>query len=86
MSSPEDKAAGKLWNGALDAQHVFGDLDGRRPALLAVHGATDGGTAYGGTAYGGTAYGGTAYGGVVGPRRPAGPVRRPGPPAGSPAA
>ncbi|MGW0657282.1 hypothetical protein ACWD4T_52980, partial [Streptomyces umbrinus] len=29
VSSPEDKAAGKLWDGAVDAQHVFGDLDGR---------------------------------------------------------
>ncbi|MFJ4633672.1 hypothetical protein [Streptomyces sp. NPDC088847] len=30
----------------LDAQHVFGDFDGRRPALLAVHHAVDDGTAY----------------------------------------
>lgn len=46
VSSPQDKASGKLWDGALDAQHVFGDLDGRRPALLAVHDAVDDGTAY----------------------------------------
>ncbi|MFJ1562206.1 hypothetical protein [Streptomyces mirabilis] len=46
VSSPEDKASGKLWDGALDAQHAFGDLDGRRPALLAVHDAVDDGTAY----------------------------------------
>ncbi|WP_307060990.1 hypothetical protein [Streptomyces sp. B3I8] len=46
VSAPEDKASGKLWDGALDAQHVFGDLDGRRPALLAVHDAVDDGTAY----------------------------------------
>ncbi|MET7728539.1 winged helix-turn-helix domain-containing protein [Streptomyces mirabilis] len=35
-----------LWDGALDAQHTFGDLDGHRPALLAVHDAVDDGTAY----------------------------------------
>ncbi|MGW7047017.1 hypothetical protein ACWGDT_30875 [Streptomyces avermitilis] len=46
VSCPEDKASGKLWDGALDAQHVFGDLEGRRPALLAVHDAVDDGTAY----------------------------------------
>ncbi|MFI1701510.1 hypothetical protein ACH419_36925 [Streptomyces bobili] len=46
VSSPEDKASGKLWDGALDAQDVFGDLDGRRPALLAVHDAVDDTTAY----------------------------------------
>ncbi|MFF0110713.1 hypothetical protein [Streptomyces hirsutus] len=46
VSSPEDKASGKLWDGALNAQHSFGDLDGRRPALLAVHDAVDDGTAY----------------------------------------
>ncbi|MFJ9668789.1 hypothetical protein ACIRPP_29975 [Streptomyces sp. NPDC101219] len=46
VSAPEDKAAGKLWDGALDAQHAFGDLDGHRPALLAVHDAVDDGTAY----------------------------------------
>ncbi|MGW0647687.1 hypothetical protein ACWD4T_02590 [Streptomyces umbrinus] len=46
VSSPEDKAAGKLWNGAIDAQHVFGDLDGRQPALLAVHDAVDDGITY----------------------------------------
>jgi len=32
VSSPEDKVSGKLWDGTLDAQHAFGDLDGRRPA------------------------------------------------------
>ncbi|WP_426570380.1 hypothetical protein [Streptomyces canus] len=46
VSAPEDKASGKLWDGALDAQHAFGDLDGHRPALLAVHDAVDDGTAY----------------------------------------
>ncbi|MBG7702434.1 hypothetical protein HCJ76_31240 [Streptomyces sp. MC1] len=46
VSAPEVKAAGKLWDGALDAQHAFGDLDGHRPALLAVHDAVDDGTAY----------------------------------------
>ncbi|MGV9933965.1 hypothetical protein ACWDY4_25845 [Streptomyces olivaceoviridis] len=45
MAAPEEKAAGKLWDGALDAQHAFGDLDGHRPALLAVHDAVDDGTA-----------------------------------------
>ncbi|MFK0287985.1 hypothetical protein ACIQVL_47015 [Streptomyces sp. NPDC090499] len=46
VSAPQDKASGKLWDGALDAQHAFGDLDGHRPALLAVHDAVDDGTAY----------------------------------------
>ncbi|MGW1728054.1 hypothetical protein ACWCQK_34785 [Streptomyces sp. NPDC002306] len=46
VSAPQDKASGKLWDGTLDAQHAFGDLDGHRPALLAVHDALDGGTAY----------------------------------------
>ncbi|WP_432189988.1 hypothetical protein [Streptomyces sp. Tue6028] len=46
VSAPEDKASGKLWDGALDAQCAFGDLDGHRPALLAVHDAVDDGTAY----------------------------------------
>jgi hypothetical protein len=46
VTVPEDKASGKLWDGALDAQHAFGDLDGHRPALLAVHDAVDDGTAY----------------------------------------
>jgi hypothetical protein len=27
VSAPEDKASGKLRDGALDAQHAFGDLD-----------------------------------------------------------
>lgn len=46
VSAPEDKASGKLWDGALDAQHAFGDLDGHRPALLGVHDSFDDGTAY----------------------------------------
>ncbi|MFJ9026742.1 hypothetical protein ACIRPU_43435 [Streptomyces sp. NPDC102259] len=46
VSALEDKASGKLWDGALDAQHAFGDLDRHRPALLAVHDAVDDGTAY----------------------------------------
>ncbi|MDX3528209.1 hypothetical protein P1P75_17635 [Streptomyces sp. ID05-39B] len=46
VSAPEDKASGKLWDGALDAQHAFGDLDGHRPALLGVHDAFDDTTAY----------------------------------------
>ncbi|OSC66144.1 hypothetical protein B5181_17695 [Streptomyces sp. 4F] len=46
VSTPQDKASGKLWDGALDAQHAFGDLDGHRPALLAVHDVVDDGTAY----------------------------------------
>ncbi len=46
VSAPEDKASGKLWDGALDAQHAFGDLDGHRPALLAVHDAIEDGIAY----------------------------------------
>ncbi|WP_180303819.1 hypothetical protein [Streptomyces sp. JV178] len=46
VSAPEDKASGKLWDGALDAQHAFGDLDWHRPALLGVHDALDDGTAY----------------------------------------
>ncbi|MEW2121959.1 hypothetical protein AB0945_44010 [Streptomyces sp. NPDC005474] len=46
MSAPQDKASGKLWDGALEAQHAFGDLDGHRPALLVVHDAVDDGIAY----------------------------------------
>ncbi|WP_432030810.1 hypothetical protein [Streptomyces sp. 1222.5] len=46
VSAPQDKASGKLGDGNLDAQHVFGDLDGRRPALLTVHDAVDNGTTY----------------------------------------
>ncbi|MFE9354890.1 hypothetical protein ACFYPB_11855 [Streptomyces olivaceoviridis] len=46
VAAPEEKAAGKLWDGDLDAQHAFGDLDGHRPNLLAVHDAIDDGTAY----------------------------------------
>ncbi|MFF4517609.1 hypothetical protein [Streptomyces mirabilis] len=43
---PEDKATGKLWEGAVAAQQARGDLDGRRPALLGVHDETEDGTAY----------------------------------------
>ncbi|MFB7457103.1 hypothetical protein [Streptomyces sp. NPDC056188] len=46
VSAPAGKASGKLWEGALDAQHTFGDLDGHRPALLGVHDVFDDGTAY----------------------------------------
>ncbi len=46
VSAPEDKASGEPWDGALEAHHVFGDLDGRRPALPAVHDAVDDTTAY----------------------------------------
>ncbi|MGW1622716.1 hypothetical protein [Streptomyces sp. NPDC002172] len=46
VSAPEDKASGKLWDGALDAQQAFGDLDGRRPTLLGVHDTFDDSTAY----------------------------------------
>ncbi|MGW7243773.1 hypothetical protein [Streptomyces sp. NPDC054804] len=40
------KASRKLWEGGVDAQHAFGDLDGHRPALLGVHDALGDGTAY----------------------------------------
>ncbi|MEU0038667.1 hypothetical protein [Streptomyces sp. NPDC006333] len=46
MAAPEAKASGKLWDGALDAQHALGDLDGHRPALLGVHDAFGDGIAY----------------------------------------
>ncbi|MEU0111497.1 hypothetical protein ABZ313_39970 [Streptomyces sp. NPDC006251] len=46
VSAPADKVSGKLWDGALDAQHAFSDLDVHRPALLAVHDAVEDGTAY----------------------------------------
>jgi hypothetical protein len=46
VSAPKGKASGKLWDGALDAQHAFGDLDGHRPELLGVHDAVDDDTAY----------------------------------------
>ncbi|MET9865236.1 hypothetical protein ABZZ16_03340 [Streptomyces sp. NPDC006386] len=46
VSAPAEKASGKLWDGALAAQHAFGDLNGHRPALLAVHDAVEDGTAY----------------------------------------
>ncbi|WP_257040196.1 hypothetical protein [Streptomyces sp. OK228] len=46
VSAPADKASGKLWDGALDAQHAFGDLDGHRPALLGAHDAFDDTTAH----------------------------------------
>ncbi|MCX5097265.1 hypothetical protein OOK36_53200 [Streptomyces sp. NBC_00365] len=46
VAAPVAKASGKLWDGATDAQRVFGDLDGRRPALLGVHGAVNDTSAY----------------------------------------
>ncbi|MFE2536858.1 hypothetical protein [Streptomyces sp. NPDC059371] len=46
MSAPVDKASGKLWDGATEAQAVFGDLDGHRPALLGVYEAVSDATAY----------------------------------------
>ncbi|MEU4655032.1 hypothetical protein AB0G32_14030 [Streptomyces sp. NPDC023723] len=46
ISAPEDKASGKLWDGAATAQQALGDLDGYRPALLAIHDEADNGTAY----------------------------------------
>jgi hypothetical protein len=46
VSAPADKASGKLWDGARDAQDAFGDLDGHRPALLAVHDTVDDGIAH----------------------------------------
>ncbi|WP_405775537.1 hypothetical protein [Streptomyces sp. NBC_01538] len=46
VSAPEDKASRKGWDGALDAQHAFGDLDGHRPVRLVVHDAVDDTTAY----------------------------------------
>ncbi|UUU18955.1 hypothetical protein [Streptomyces sp. DSM 40750] len=46
VSAPEAKASGNLWEGALDAQRAFGDLDGHRPALLGAHDAVDDGTTY----------------------------------------
>jgi hypothetical protein len=41
-----EKASGKLWEGAWEAQRTFGDLDGHRPALVGLHDATEDGTAY----------------------------------------
>ncbi|AVH61710.1 MULTISPECIES: hypothetical protein [Streptomyces] len=46
VSTRTDKAAGKLWDGAADAQRAFGDLDGHRPALLGVHDVVDDHAAY----------------------------------------
>ncbi len=46
VSAPADKASGKLWDGARDAQRVFGDLDGHRPALLGLWETVADGTAY----------------------------------------
>lgn len=46
VAEREEKASGKLWEGAWDAQQTFGDLDGRRPALVGLHDATEDGTAY----------------------------------------
>jgi hypothetical protein len=45
-AAPAAKACGKLWEGAQAAQQAFGDLDGFRPALLAIHDAEHDGTAY----------------------------------------
>jgi len=46
VSAPQDKASGKLWDGAVTAHKALGDLDGRRPALLGVHDENADGTAY----------------------------------------
>lgn len=46
VTAPEDKAAGKLWEGARQAQRALGSLDGRRPALVGLHDVTEDGTAY----------------------------------------
>ncbi|MFG3013772.1 hypothetical protein ACGFZB_25685 [Streptomyces cinerochromogenes] len=46
VAVPEDKAFGKLWEGAWEAQHALGSLDGHRPALIGLHDATEDGTAY----------------------------------------
>ncbi|MFD4412453.1 hypothetical protein [Streptomyces sp. NPDC058475] len=46
VAEREEKASGKLWEGAWDAQRTFGDLDGRRPALVGLHDDTEDGTAY----------------------------------------
>ncbi|MCX4411608.1 hypothetical protein OG840_61700 [Streptomyces sp. NBC_01764] len=46
VADREEKASGKLWEGAWDAQRILGDLDGRRPALVGLHDATEDGTAY----------------------------------------
>ncbi|MFJ9871351.1 hypothetical protein [Streptomyces sp. NPDC101165] len=46
VSARADKASGKLWDGAADAQCAFGDLDARRPALLGMWETTDDGTVY----------------------------------------
>lgn len=46
VSARADKASGKLWDGAADAQCAFGDLDGRRPPLLGMWETTDDGTVY----------------------------------------
>jgi len=46
VAEREEKASGKLWEGAGDAQRTLGDLDGRRPALVGLHDATEDGTAY----------------------------------------
>ncbi|ELP65988.1 hypothetical protein PV735_46200 [Streptomyces turgidiscabies] len=46
LLTPEDKASGKVWDGAVDARHAFGDLYGHRPVRLVVHDAVDDTTAY----------------------------------------
>lgn len=43
---PGGRGGGETWDGALDAQRAFGDLDGYRPVLLGVAEAFDDGTAY----------------------------------------
>ncbi|MGW3910102.1 hypothetical protein ACWEBX_01050 [Streptomyces sp. NPDC005070] len=45
--------SGKLRDGALDTQRAFGDLDGHRPALLAVQDTVDDDTAYRAELFGG---------------------------------
>ncbi|MFJ5646306.1 hypothetical protein [Streptomyces sp. NPDC093223] len=46
VAEREEKASGKLWTGAVDAQRAFGDLDGHRPALVGLYDETEDGTAY----------------------------------------
>lgn len=46
VAVPEAKAHGKLWDGIKDAAEAFGDLDGRRPALLGLYDWIDCDTAY----------------------------------------
>ncbi|MFJ3762873.1 hypothetical protein [Streptomyces sp. NPDC090080] len=46
VAARQEQASGKLWTGAADAQNAFGDLDGRRPALVGLHDETEDGTGY----------------------------------------